>query len=118
MDPLAFVHTLQVTDSFFPVGAFAYSDGLETATTNGEVRDAASLGDWMNHFLRGVFVPCEGLALLKSMRALRAADLESLSRIDEELTAIRPAAASRAASLGIGRRLLSMHTSMRDDDGL
>src|SRR5262245_12610800 len=118
MDPLAFVHTLQVTDSFFPVGAFAYSDGLETAAIKGEVRDAASLEDWMNHFLLGVFVPCEGLALLKCMRTLKAGDLESLSRIDMELTAIRPAAAGRAASIGMGRRLLSMNTSMCGDDSL
>lgn len=116
MDPLAFVHSLQFADSSFPVGAFAYSDGLETAAVNGEVRDAASLGDWMDHYLTGIFVPCEGLALLKSIRALEATNLESLARIDEELTAIRPAAATRAASIGIGKRLLSMYTSICGDD--
>jgi len=116
MDPLAFVHSLQLTDSFFPVGAFAYSDGLETAAVSGEVRDAASFGGWMDHFLTGVFIPCEGLALLKSMRALAAPDLESLARIDEELTAIRPAAATRAASIGIGKRLISMYASISGDD--
>src|SRR5690349_21652581 len=46
MDPLQFIRTLQFTDSFFPVGAFAYSDGLETATSTGHVRDAEGLEKW------------------------------------------------------------------------
>ena len=65
MEPLRFIRALQLVDSFFPIGAFAYSDGLETAAARGHVRDAASLGDWMNHFLNSIFVPCEGLALVK-----------------------------------------------------
>jgi urease accessory protein UreF len=51
MKSLHFIRSLQVTDSFFPVGAFAYSDGLETAAAAGRVRDAVSLGGWMKHFL-------------------------------------------------------------------
>jgi urease accessory protein len=116
MEPLAFVHSLQLADSFFPVGAFAYSDGLEAAAACGDVQDAASLGAWMDHFLNGVFIPCEGLALLKGMRALKSGDLNSLCRIDEELTAIRPASAIRAASTGIGKRLLSIYTSICGDE--
>jgi urease accessory protein len=112
MKSLRFIRALQVTDSFFPVGAFAYSDGLEAAAAAGRVRDAVSLGGWMNHFLESVFVPCEGLALVKCMFALKENDLDSLCRVDEELTAIRPAAAVRAASTGAGKRLLSLYSSM------
>ena len=117
MDALPFIHSLQLTDSAFPVGAFAYSDGLETAASSGLVHDAASLADWMDHFVESVFVSCEGLALVKSMIALKAGDYESLSDIDEELTAIRPSAAGRAASTGIGRRLLSLYTAICGDEG-
>src|SRR5947209_763731 len=112
MESLQFIRTLQLVDSFFPVGAFAYSDGLETAAAGGRVHDAASLGKWMEHFLEQVFVPCEGLALVKCMCALKEDDLDTLYRVDEELTAIRPAAAVRAASTGIGKRLLSLYASM------
>jgi urease accessory protein len=115
MEPLQFMRSLQFTDSFFPVGAFAYSDGLETATASGTVHDADSLGEWMNHFLEGVFAPCEGLALVKSMRALRARNLEELYRIDEELTAIRPAAEVRTASTGVGKRLLSLFQTISEE---
>jgi urease accessory protein len=112
MEPLQLIRTLQLTDSFFPVGAFAYSDGLETAAANGQIKDAVSLRAWMKHFLDAVFVPCEGLALAKCMFAFKAGDIETLHRIDEEVSAIRPAAAVRAASTGVGKRLLALYGSI------
>src|SRR5262245_50225062 len=112
MQPLQFIHALQLTDSLFPVGAFAYSDGLETAVSAGLVADAAALGQWMDHWLNSVFVPCEGLALVKSMRALRANDVDSLAAVDDELCAIRPSSAMRAASTGNGKRLLSLYEAL------
>src|SRR5215467_4935665 len=116
MKSLHFIRSLQVTDSFFPVGAFAYSDGLETAAAAGRVRDAVSLGGWMKHFLENVFVPCEGLALVKCMFALKENDVDTLRRVDEELTAIRPSAAVRAASTAVGKRLLGLYFSMADGE--
>jgi urease accessory protein len=117
MEPLQFIRGLQVTDSFFPVGAFAYSDGLETAVSRGHVFDAVTLGKWMEHFLEGVFVPCEGLALARGMRALKASDLETLYRLDEELTAIRPAGAVRVSSTNIGKRLLLLYAAICGGEG-
>src|SRR4051794_27107263 len=117
MDSFQFIRALQVSDSFFPVGAFAYSDGLETAAASGRVSDAVSLKEWMNHFLDAVFVPCEGLALVKCMFALSTGDMAAFIRLDEELTAIRPALCVRAASTGIGKRLLSSFATMREGDG-
>jgi urease accessory protein len=116
MEPLHFIRTLQLIDSFFPVGAFAYSDGLETAAAGGRVHDVTTLGKWMDNFLEQVFVPCEGLALVKCMFAIKENDLDMLYRVDEELTAIRPAASVRAASTGIGKRLLSLYASLYQNE--
>ena len=116
MESLAFLRTLQLTDSFFPVGAFAYSDGLETAAAAGRVHDGASLDEWMNHFIESVFIPCEGLAVLQCMDALSTDDFEKVIRIDEELSAIRPAGEVRRASTLIGRRLLSVYRSICADE--
>src|SRR5262245_58746373 len=115
MEPLHFIRTLQVIDSFFPVGAFAYSDGLETAATCGRVYDSYSLDAWMHHFLNSVFVPCEGLALVKCIDALKHDDLDTFRRVDEELTAIRPAAEVRAASTGVGKRVLTLYSAIYND---
>lgn len=107
MTPSQLVQTLQLMDSLFPVGTFAYSDGLETAASSGHVHDGRSLAGWLDHFLNAVFVPCDGLALLKCMRAIEKEDWETLRSIDEELTALKPAAETRAASRSVGRRLLT-----------
>jgi len=115
MQPIQLLQTLQLMDSFFPVGAFAYSDGLETAASEGHVRDVESLREWMDHFVDFVFVPCEGLALVRSIVALRAGDHDTLRAIDSELSAIRPASAVRAASTGVGKRLLASYGSISGD---
>jgi urease accessory protein len=45
---LALAH---LTSPAFPTGAFAWSQGLETAVRDGQVRDAASLADWLSVLL-------------------------------------------------------------------
>ena len=115
LTPAKLVHTLQLMDSFFPVGAFAYSDGLESAASGGLVHDADSLAIWMNHFIDAVFVPCEGLALLKCVLAAEKEDWATIRSIDEELTALKPAAAARASSKSIGKRLLTAYAAIISD---
>jgi len=115
MTPIQFVQVLQLTDSFFPVRAFAYSDGLETASTNDAVNDARSLQSWLNHFLDCVFVPCDGLAVLKSMELIQQCDFQRLAELDEELTAIKPSAAVRNSSQSIGKRLLTTYSEILKD---
>jgi len=115
MTPIQFVQALQLTDSFFPVGAFAYSDGLETAAANGTIRDGASLRAWLQHYIENVFVPCDGLALLKCAEAFRRGNHQTIYDIDEELTAIKPAAAVRNSSRSVGKRLLSVYSEISID---
>jgi urease accessory protein len=112
MTPLQFAHTLQMMDSLFPVGGFAYSDGLESAAASGDVRDGKSLAAWMDHVLHAVIVPCDGLALLKVARATETQDWDAVRFIDAELAALKPAAAVRTSSVSVGKRLLAMYTSI------
>jgi urease accessory protein len=49
-DPIRGPHLLrllQLTSSLCPIGAFAYSQGLENAVERGWVKDAPSLTDWL-----------------------------------------------------------------------
>jgi len=97
---------LQLSDSAFPVGAFAYSDGLEAAVQSGWVQDAQELGSWMENWLESVFVLCEGRALVQAMTVWREQDWPKLERLDAELTALKPASAIRKSSATLGTRLL------------
>ncbi len=112
MNALQLAHLLQLTDSFFPVGAFAYSDGLESAASSGKVHDGPSLRIWLNHYLQHVFVPCDGLAFLQCAASFQARDIERIRIIDEELTAIRPASAVRDSSKMIGKRMLATYSGI------
>jgi urease accessory protein UreE len=69
MTPAQLLHTLQLTDSLFPVRSFRLFGWTRIGGSRRPVHDADSPGRWLDHFLTSVFVPCEGLALLKCMRA-------------------------------------------------
>lgn len=114
--PSAFVRALQVNDSLFPTGSFAFSDGLEAAVTHNRVCDGESLGAWMQFYLDAVLPACDGPALMGARRA--GEDWTALAAIDAELTAIRPAGSMRAASRLLGRRLLATWRAAYPSAGL
>ncbi|HVB38180.1 MAG TPA: urease accessory UreF family protein [Vicinamibacterales bacterium] len=107
MDPLTFLHALQLNDTLFPTGAFAYSDGLETAVSGGRVCDAADLDGWMAHVVEVVLAGCDGPAALGAAAAYAQGDWEAVARLDREVTALKPAASARAGSSLVGRRLIA-----------
>jgi urease accessory protein len=98
---------LHLCDSLFPVGSFAYSDGLESATASGAVKDAAGLRAWVDLCLDEVIGRTEGPTLLCARAACGERDWDALVRLDREATALRPASATRAASRAMGLRLIT-----------
>src|SRR5262249_13194680 len=108
VDGRRLLRVLQVGDSLFPVGSFSWSDGLETAAATGCIADARGLEEWARHYLHVVFTRCEGVAARRAHQCVLSADWPLLRELDEELTALRPAASARASSVSIGRRLLAM----------
>jgi urease accessory protein len=106
LTPETLLTLLHVNDSLFPTGGFAYSDGLETAVTNGLVDGAVSLQEWMQHYVDHVFVPCDGLAAKLAMNLHKQNNWPALQELDEELTALKPSAAVRASSRTQGKMFL------------
>jgi urease accessory protein len=97
---------LHLCDSLFPTGAFAHSDGLESATADGRVASAADLGDWMDVCLDETLARCESPAVKLAWQAFTDREWTTLDAIDAEVHALRPAAAARDASRAIGGRLV------------
>jgi urease accessory protein len=116
---------LHLCDSLFPVGAFAYSDGLETATgrlppppgawSGPLVADAEGLRAWIDVCLDETFGRTDGPAVWLAWPAFRDADWETLVTLDEELTALRPSSSGRRASAAMGRRLLTTWQTLHPD---
>ncbi len=98
---------LHLTDSLFPIGSFAHSDGLEWATQSGLVSTPTDLAAWLDVCLDETFGRLEGPAVVEAWSAFHAGSLDRLARLDEELNALRPAATVRRASRSMGLRLLT-----------
>ena len=106
---------LHLCDSLFPIGAFAYSDGLESATNAGLVRTVGDVRDWLDVCLHEAFGRCDGPGLLSAWSAVHDGDWESLVGIDEELTALRPSSTTRVANRSMGLRLLETWHTLHPD---
>ena len=131
---------LHLCDSLFPIGAFAYSDGLETAvtvtirptpenatgitvrlkpdTTNQIASGVDVLRDWIDVVLDESIGRLEGPAVWQAWLAVVDGDRAALEALDEELTAIRPASAARLASRAMGHRLLTTWRALHPHERL
>jgi urease accessory protein len=115
VEGLEILALLHLCDSLFPVGAFAYSDGLESATASGRVASAGDLRAWMETCRDESIARTDGPAVWQGWAAFRDADWETLVTLDGELMALRPAAAARRSSRAIGLRLLTTWQGLHPD---
>lgn len=80
---------LRLTSALLPVGAFAYSRGLEYAVQAGWVSDGAQVQDWIFGTLAHSFVSLDGAMFLRMMAALEEGETEEFARRDALLAAAR-----------------------------
>ncbi|HYM22318.1 MAG TPA: urease accessory UreF family protein [Vicinamibacterales bacterium] len=109
---------LHLCDSLFPIGSFGYSDGLEAATASGAVTARDDLRAWLDVCLDETIARTEGPAVHRAWRATDGLDWSDVIAIDEELTALRPASASRKSTRAMGRRLLTTWQQLHPDPRL
>ena len=67
LDSARILQILQLSDGLFPIGAFAFSDGLETAVQRAEVVSGDDVRLWLEHYVDAVFGDSEGPALMQAM---------------------------------------------------
>jgi urease accessory protein len=104
---------LHLCDSLFPIGSFAHSDGLEAATSCGEIQTATDLRAWMEVTLFEQLRRVEGPALARASRAAAPPELDVLTAIDDEVYAIRPTSTGRESTRAMGGRLLKTWQQIR-----
>jgi urease accessory protein len=109
------LNLLHVCDSLFPIGAFAYSDGLESATSAALVHDQDSLREWLDVCLDESIGRSDGPALAIAWSALESADWGAVIEVDDELTALRPSSTARRANRSMGWRLLKTWQALHPD---
>ncbi|WP_355660168.1 urease accessory protein UreF [Halomonas salifodinae] len=104
-DDLALLGLLQLVSPALPIGAFAFSQGLESAFELGWVTDEASLGDWLEGVLDDGLTRCELPVLARLSAAWEAGDGEVVAEWDAWLAANRETAELAAEDARLGASL-------------
>ncbi|BAT52405.1 Urease accessory protein UreF [Nostoc sp. NIES-3756] len=103
-----FLHILQLASSALPVGAYSYSEGLETLVENGEVANQATLQQWLEGELRYGAIRLEAAVMVRAMQAATIEDMEALHYWNLWLSAARETQELRNSSWQMGRSLIQL----------
>lgn len=103
---------LQLVSPSLPVGAFAYSQGLEWAVEAGWVADEDGLANWLSEQLHHALAWVDLPLLARMMAAVVDGDPAALSAWVDELKAMRETAELRAEEAGRGRALAELLDSL------
>jgi urease accessory protein len=95
---------LQFGDSMFPVGAFAFSGGLEAAVQHGVVRDRADLAEFVRTVAH-LAATSDGVALLAGHRGASVGDIGRIRAADEAVYVRKLSAEARTMTVRMGRKL-------------
>lgn len=120
----ALLRLLQLTSPALPVGAYSYSEGLETLVEQGTVMTPAALTDWLKHELAYGLVAIDGAAVGLVHRAASQAgagqlpprlQMEAMVHLNQQLSALRDSEETRQQSWAMGRALVRMGNHLHPD---
>ncbi|MBD2106739.1 urease accessory UreF family protein [Nodosilinea sp. FACHB-13] len=120
----ALLRLLQLTSPALPVGAYSYSEGLETLVEQGVIATSNDMLHWLTQELTYGLVVLDGAAvgLVHSAAAqagLRAqpgeATTEAIAQLNHQLSALRDSEETRQQSWDMGRALVRMGTHLHPD---
>jgi urease accessory protein len=105
IDRLALLRLMQLASPALPVGAFAYSQGLESAAAAGWVRDEATAGAWITGLLASQLAGLDLPILARMQRAWEGDDEDAVEEWNALLLACRPTAELAAEDRQLGASL-------------
>jgi urease accessory protein len=103
--PVAFLRLLQLASPALPIGAYAYSQGLEQAVELGWVHDEASVLSWVRGVVGEVLPRLDVPVLVELHRAWSAGDLARVQHLSRFLHACRESAELGAEDRQLGAAL-------------
>lgn len=104
---LSLSRMMQFGDSTLPVGAFAFSNGLESAVQKGVVHNV----DTLHHYVASSLEQAargDGVAIVWATAAALEEDMEGLARIDREVICRKLNEENRLMTTRMGRKLAEM----------
>src|SRR6185436_10724857 len=89
-DPAALYRLMAWLSPAYPVGAFAFSSGLEWAVEAGDIGDAESVRRWIAVIMTGGGGFCDAVFFAHAHRAVAAGDDQSLAQVAALAAAFAP----------------------------
>ena len=108
MNDVSFLNLLQLTNSALPVGAYSYSEGLETLVETGIINDKTTLSHWLEQELRYGSIRVEAAIMLRGSFCYAQRDWQRLKYWNAWWSAARETAELRQQSWQMGRSLLKL----------
>jgi urease accessory protein len=106
---------LQLASPALPVGAYSYSEGLESLVQAGKIQNAENLKHWLIQELRYGSVRIEAAIMLRSHHATLQQDPDRLNFWNQWLNAARETEELRSQSLQMGRSLIRLVKDLQVD---
>ncbi|WP_242031987.1 urease accessory protein UreF [Microcoleus sp. FACHB-672] len=113
LNNLALLNLLQLASPTLPVGAYSYSEGLETLVSNGTIDSRQSLENWILHSLKSGGIRLEAAMMVRAYRAAEVGDLDGLKYWNAWATAARETEELRQQSLQMGSALNRLLRAMQ-----
>ncbi|MDZ4878569.1 MAG: Urease accessory protein UreF [Chroococcidiopsis cubana SAG 39.79] len=105
---LALLSLLQLASPALPVGAYSYSEGIETLVEWGAIADAQSLQHWLERELHFGAIRIEAAMTIRAYNAVLASNLTNLNYWNSWLSAARETEELRNSSWQMGRSLMRL----------
>ena len=109
---------LQLASPTLPVGAYAYSQGLEWAVDSGVVSNEASALQWIGDLLQGSMGRFEAPLLAQMLAACADQDLARLTQLNARYLASRESTELRAETLQMAYSLLRLLNELQPEEVL
>ena len=105
LPPVALLSLLRFVSPSLPIGAYAYSRGLEQAVCSGAVHDEGSAGDWILGLIGHTGARLDGPVFVRLYGALALGDVEGFERWNAFLLATRESSELRLEDTQLGAAL-------------
>ena len=99
------ISMLQLSDSFFPTGLYASSNGLEALSQEKKLT-SKDISQFISIYLRQVISPSDCTALGNAYESCKKADIKSLLHVDDSIYHMRLIEETRTVSVRSGNQLL------------
>lgn len=112
------LRVIQICDSNFPIGSFNHSYGMETYLRDNKITNSGEFREWLNVFLKNVFIYSDGLAIKMLYNYLDIDDKEKIYDLDRLLTVQCISKETREGSKLVAMRMIKMFLDLYDCEKL